>query len=64
MPKATFVPPQSTIHLPLADATRLDCYTYVDGGDAQDDVSGTLYDSACEFIASNYGIALEELENW
>jgi hypothetical protein len=65
MPKATFVPPLSnSTYLPLANGTRLDCHKNIDGGDVQYDVSGTLYDSVCELIAFNHGIALEELENW
>ena len=51
--------------VPLAEKTRTDCWTYMDGANLTSaDLAYTLYRSQCELIAAGWGISLAELQNW
>ncbi|RPA74132.1 hypothetical protein BJ508DRAFT_333374 [Ascobolus immersus RN42] len=60
------MPPRPTnTELPFADDTREDCFHYIDGDDIlRADISGTLFTSHCQYMASSYGVGLDEVEIW
>lgn len=66
LPDATYVPSltSSNDSFPLADGTRTDCNSYVDGNDFQMDLSETSWSTNCEALVAIWGVTLDELGFW
>ena len=66
LPEATYVPSltSSNDSFPLANGTRTDCTSYVDGNDFQLDLSNVSWSTNCEAVAEIWGVTLDELGNW
>ena len=66
LPDATYVPSltSSNDSLPLANGTRTDCNSYVNGNDFQMDLSNTFWSTNCEAVVEIWGVTLDELGFW
>lgn len=66
LPDATYVSTltSSNDSLPLANGTRTDCSSYVDGKDFQLNLSKTSWTTSCEAVAQIWGVTLDELGYW
>lgn len=65
LPDATYTSTiKTSTALPLATDTRGDCFTYFDGDEYQEGLSGTNWNSPCELAAAVFNVRLEDLQNW